>query len=70
MSIRTKALVAALRASKYSSKRLFENGKPVPVGGKRFSTLPSDDPSRDPEQPRAYRSPRGGGQYSIGMEYD
>lgn len=66
----TKAIVAALRARKPTSKRLFE-GRPVPLaGGQRFSTLPSDDARRDPTAPQNHRSPRGGGQYSVGLEYD
>lgn len=66
----TKAIVAALRARKPTSKRLFE-GRPVPlVGGQRFSTLPSDSPTRDPSGSQNRRSPRGGGQYSVGLEYD
>jgi len=72
MSTLTRAIVAALRDKTQATGRLFENGTPMSLaGGKRFSTLPSDDPSRDPSGPQNIhlRSPRGGGR-PIQSAYD
>jgi hypothetical protein len=45
--------------------RLFDNGKPITTGGRRFSTRPSDS-NTGTDGHRV----GGGGQHSIGSEYD
>jgi hypothetical protein len=69
MSALTRAIIAALRDKTPATGRLFEGGRRTSPG-QRFSTLPSDDPSRDPAGPQNIhlRSPRGGG--PIQSAYD
>jgi len=62
-----KALATAWRTT--TSGRLFDNAQRTRAS-RRFSTVPSDDPSRDDEAPQPRRTRYGGGQYSLGSEHD